>query len=150
MSLLFKPLLWLLTGLVRTFEWLVAPLQQLCTATAQPHQLAIETQLPNALLLPTSTVEELILITREALHNVVKHSGAATVTVRLAQTPTVLTLTIQDRGKGFVLPAKLADLAHSHYGLRGIQERVGQLGGVLTVESMPTAGTTVTVEIFTQ
>ena len=28
MSLLFKPLLWLLTGLVRTFEWLVAPLQQ--------------------------------------------------------------------------------------------------------------------------
>ena len=129
---------------------LVAPLQQLCTATAQPHQLAIETQLPNALLLPTSTVEELILITREALHNVVKHSGAATVTVRLAQTPNALTLTIQDRGKGFVLPAKLADLAHSHYGLRGIQERVGQLGGVLTVESMPTAGTTVTVEIFTQ
>lgn len=129
---------------------LVAPLQQLCSQTAQRHHLALETQLPSTLLLPAATVDELLFIAREALHNIVKHSGAATAVVTLTQTPTTLALTVSDTGKGFTVPAKWDALTDNHYGLRGIQERVTQLGGRLTIASAPDAGTTVKVEIFAE
>lgn len=127
---------------------LVVPLQQLCTETALRHHLAIECQLPAAAWLPQPSVDELLFIAREALHNVVKHSGAATATVTLAQTATALILTISDTGQGFTVPAKWEELAGHHYGLRGLQERVTQLRGTLTIDSTPTIGTTVKIEIL--
>jgi signal transduction histidine kinase len=98
-------------------------------------------------MLPQPIVDELLAIVREALHNVVKHSGVTSATVTLAQTPTALVLTISDGGKGFSSPIPFASGASTHYGLQGMRERVTVLGGALAIESAPGAGTVVSVQI---
>lgn len=88
---------------------------------------------------------ELLRITREALGNVAKHSGAGRVWVVLAAEPTGLELVVQDDGTGFSVPGDLTELAHAgHYGLVGMAERAAGVGGRLRVWSEPT-GTQVVI-----
>jgi signal transduction histidine kinase len=55
-------------------------------------------------------------------------------------------MTIQDDGLGFIAPATLHDLtAHSHFGLAGMRERIGLIGGEWSLKSAPGKGTTVSV-----
>jgi signal transduction histidine kinase len=85
-------------------------------------------------------------VVQEALSNVARHAGASVVRVRLAVAPDLLTLTIQDDGRGFLVPAHLGQLtAEGHFGLTGIQERVDLIGGSLEVTSAPGQGTTLRV-----
>jgi PAS domain S-box-containing protein len=88
--------------------------------------------------------EELYRIAQEALNNVLKHARARNVYVRLHQTPSAITLEVQDDGVGF--DHSLA-LRAGGMGLRGMQERVDQLGAVLAIESQPNRGTTIRVEV---
>jgi signal transduction histidine kinase len=89
---------------------------------------------------------ELLRITREALGNVARHSGANRVWVVLEAEPTGLQLVIQDDGAGFGVPADLADLAKAgHYGLVGMSERAERVGGRLRVWSDPQTGTQVVI-----
>ena len=91
---------------------------------------------------------EIILyrIAQEALHNIERHSGASHATVTLIARPGAVTLRVTDDGRGFRLPAAGADSAQTgHLGLLGMQERARSLGGVLTLESRPGAGTLVEV-----
>jgi signal transduction histidine kinase len=122
-------------------------LQRLCGETATRHGFQIQQQLATNVMLPQPIVDELLAIVREALHNVVKHSGVTSATVTLAQTPTALVLTISDGGKGFSSPIPFASGASTHYGLQGMRERVTVLGGALAIESAPGAGTVVSVQI---
>lgn len=85
-------------------------------------------------------------VVQEALSNVARHAGASAVSVRLSVAPDLLTLTIQDDGRGFLVPAHLGQLtAEGHFGLTGIQERVDLIGGSLEVTSAPGQGTTLRV-----
>jgi signal transduction histidine kinase len=79
-------------------------------------------------------------VAQEALENVVKHAQARRVSVRLAREGGRLTLSISDDGCGF--EAAHAD-SDQHYGLRGMFERAGIMGGKLQVESQPGQGTTI-------
>ncbi|MGW0810499.1 GAF domain-containing protein [Nonomuraea sp. NPDC002799] len=80
-------------------------------------------------------------VAQEALHNALRHSGAARVSVRLACAGGRLALTVRDDGDGF-------DQAESRgLGLVSMRERAESLGGVMTVESARHAGTTVHVEV---
>jgi signal transduction histidine kinase len=57
-----------------------------------------------------------------------------------------LEMTLRDDGKGFIPPSTLDGLTTSgHFGLVGMQERVGLIGGQLAVESAPGQGTTIRV-----
>ncbi|HLK46597.1 MAG TPA: ATP-binding protein [Bryobacteraceae bacterium] len=80
-------------------------------------------------------------IVQEALHNIVQHAGAHNVTVAVRQQPSGLSVTVRDDGKGFD-PRRQRGM-----GLLGIEERVGHLGGTLTVDSKPGQGTTLRVEL---
>jgi signal transduction histidine kinase len=84
-------------------------------------------------------------IVQETLTNVARHAGVAGVTVRAWTTKDMLSVQIEDRGHGFDLEAVLATPRSS--GLVGIQERVTLLGGRLTIESRPGAGTQITAEL---
>lgn len=80
-------------------------------------------------------------IVQEALTNVARYSGAHEVNVRLWTDRGTLHLHIQDQGEGF-------DLGHTEAagrvgGLSGMRERALLLGGSLSVESAPGAGTRV-------
>lgn len=85
-------------------------------------------------------------IVQEALTNVAKHAQAHTASVLLQERANSLVLIIEDDGRGFVVPDVAAGNG-KHFGLMGMQERVALLGGKLTLESAPGAGTTVYVEL---
>jgi signal transduction histidine kinase len=69
--------------------------------------------------LSSSLRHHLLMITKEALHNVVKHAAASTVSLRLRHDAGVLTLEIEDDGKGIGAPE-----GHRHgNGLNNIRKR---------------------------
>ncbi len=84
-------------------------------------------------------------IVQEALTNVARHAGVSEVTVRLWADQDTLGVQIEDQGTGFDPEAALA--ASATTGLAGMRERAVLLGGQLTVESAPGAGTHVTAEL---
>ncbi len=86
----------------------------------------------------------LFRIVQEAMNNVVRHAHARHVDVLLKRSQDRLILLIEDDGVGFD-PAQV-DPAE-HLGLFGIRERVEMLGGQLSVESSPSMGTTLRVEV---
>jgi len=79
----------------------------------------------------------------EALQNVVKHAGPrAVVRIRLVGDPHRLTFSVDDSGIGF-------DPAHvrSGVGLVSLADRVGVMGGHLTIDSHPGMGTRIHGEV---
>jgi signal transduction histidine kinase len=87
-------------------------------------------------------------VAQEALSNVARHAAARQVTLSLAWKTGQLEMTVQDDGKGFTLPGTSDALtADGHYGLVGMQERVGLIGGHLAIEAAPGQGTLIRVVI---
>ena len=85
-------------------------------------------------------------IYQESLNNVLRHSQAQHVTVRLAREDNWLTLEIEDDGKGFEMPGDWLALARAgHLGLVGMKERSEALDGRLEVHSTKGGGTRVRV-----
>jgi two-component system sensor histidine kinase DesK len=78
----------------------------------------------------------LALVLREAVTNVVRHSGAHTCQIRLANTNHRCSLEVGDDGRG--------GLRREGNGIRGMRERVEALGGTLQYNS--NAGTTLTIQ----
>lgn len=83
-------------------------------------------------------------IVQECLTNVHRHSGSAKALIRLRRSNGAILLEIRDEGRG-IAPEKKTLLLGSGpvgVGMRGMRERVLQLGGTLEIESEDT-GTTV-------
>jgi signal transduction histidine kinase len=83
-------------------------------------------------------------IVQEALTNVARHAQASHAMVDLQECGDELILTIADDGRG--LPVDLPE-SRKTYGLLGIRERVGMLGGRLSIDSSPGRGTHLEVAI---
>jgi signal transduction histidine kinase/ligand-binding sensor domain-containing protein len=84
-------------------------------------------------------------IVQESLNNIVKHSGATQASIDVVYHGRELVITIADTGKGFDAKAAKAPMIGSGFGLTGVAERVGMLGGRHSVVSSPGQGTTVTI-----
>jgi PAS domain S-box-containing protein len=84
-------------------------------------------------------------IVQEALTNAARHAGVAGVTVRVWTDADRLNLQIEDQGRGF--DPEVALKAPRSSGLIGMQERITLLGGRMSIESSPGAGTTITAEL---
>ncbi len=97
------------------------------------------------LSIPSSLVQEMLRILREALNNIAHHSHAANVLVRLEKWGEGLRLTIQDDGDGFN-PLEAGQKTGS-YGLAGMHERARRMGGSLSIESAPGGGSTIRLEV---
>ncbi len=74
--------------------------------------------------LPAAVEQALYRVGQEALNNVLRHAHAQRVCVHLRQEQASVTLEVSDDGVGFD-----AAREHAGLGLRGIAERVAQLGG---------------------
>ncbi len=96
--------------------------------------------------LPEVVEETLLRIAQESLTNVVKHSGATQVTIRLTFSTENIALEIKDNGTGLVSD-NLAGRTEGSFGLLGMRERAKRLGGRLEVSSAQGEGTTVRVFI---
>lgn len=89
--------------------------------------------------------ETLFRIAEEAMRNVERHAGATRVMMSL-RTPSAgqgLTLSIADDGIGFDVQAARP----GHYGLAGLREQAQLIGAVLTIDSSPQQGTTISVAL---
>jgi signal transduction histidine kinase len=87
--------------------------------------------------------DTLLMIAREALHNVVRHSDAHRVDVVLEHGGGQLTLLIKDDGLGFE-PSRPRP---GHFGLQSMRERATAVGGTLALHSAVGAGTQLRVSI---
>jgi PAS domain S-box-containing protein len=83
-------------------------------------------------------------IVQESLTNCARHSGVDRVNVSVWAATETLNIRIDDRGCGFV-PTEV--LGSRGSGIFGMRERVRLLGGLFTVESVKTAGATITAQL---
>ena len=95
------------------------------------------------------TQMEIFRIVQEALTNARKHSKASHVQVKFEAEDGRVSIVIQDDGHGFA-PENLEMAYGQHFGLQFMQERAGQLGGLLQVQSTLGKGTQVMLEVPTK
>jgi signal transduction histidine kinase len=95
--------------------------------------------------LPAAQEEALLRVAQEALHNALRHSGAAQVEVTLDKRGPGAVLSVADDGTGF--EPKAIRSAGRHLGLVSMRDRASGVGGTLTVESAPGKGTRIEMEV---
>ena len=105
----------------------------------------LELRLPDTIAeQPAEVTGHLLAIVAESLSNIARHSQAsrASVTLSKLEGGRMLQLTIEDNGIGFD-PTGVVKLGHQ--GLANTRERAAAIGGVVSIDSSPGAGTRVVV-----
>jgi signal transduction histidine kinase len=125
-------------------QGLVAALQWLATRFERRTGIECAVRLPaDAPVLPAGVPLIAYRTAQEALTNVSKHAQATRVTIDLALAGGVLSLEIADNGCGL----SADDLAKARsFGIRGLHERAGTVGGWVELSSSP-AGTTMFLSV---
>jgi PAS domain S-box-containing protein len=90
--------------------------------------------------LPSIAQENLLHIGQEALTNTLKYAQATRFETRLSFNAREVRLDLRDNGVGFKV-----NNGHSGFGLTGMQERVHQMNGTLTIASASGKGTKIVV-----
>jgi signal transduction histidine kinase/ligand-binding sensor domain-containing protein len=104
------------------------------------YRLDVPAQLPKTAISP-ETRHNVFLAAKEAVTNIVKHSGATEAAIRLSVEAEQFTLEIQDNGRG---PAGLKEkAAESRNGLRNMRKRMEDVGGRFSIGPAPQGGTLV-------
>jgi len=124
---------------------LCAAIKSLCDETSDHRNLKIKFHQKG---FPSSLPPEIALcmfrIAQEAVHNIVKHSGAQEAKLVLTRTSEVLHMKVLDSGCGFdIETAKLK----KRLGLLSIKERLRLVGGDFSIRSRPSEGTQIDVLI---
>ena len=116
-------------------------MRTLVSNMAERSALPFELDVPDDSLQLSPAVEQAVYrITQEALTNVERHAGAASIRVGITEKKHEITLTIMDDGRGFT-PTRID--GDEHFGLQGMRERAEMVGGSLHVESNLGVGTSV-------
>jgi signal transduction histidine kinase len=98
--------------------------------------------------LPPEVETTVFRVLQEALTNVERHAHAERVLVQVSRHDGVLAVEVEDDGQGFdPHQARPTATSLAGIGLLGMRERVELMGGTLTVESAPGAGTRVLISI---
>jgi PAS domain S-box-containing protein len=112
-------------------------------------KIQVHLELPHDLArLPREYELSLFRIVQECLTNIHRHSGSSTALVRLSRMPDEIILEVSDQGRGIDPETQERFFAGrtSGVGLRGMRERVRQIGGALQIQS--TAGGTTVLAIL--
>ena len=131
MSYLFHPPLLDELGLESALKWYV-------DGFAERSKIAAKLELPmDGERLPQDHELCLFRITQECLTNIHRHSGSSTALVKLVRSLGEIKLEVSDDGRGLdrETQSKIASGETVGVGLRGMRERVRQLGGSLDIRS---------------
>ncbi len=115
-----------------------------CRDVAEARQISIHVEIAEVPALEADVALCLYRITQEALHNIVKHSGATRVVVTLALGEGEVSLSVVDNGMGFD-PATVRE--KDTLGLVSMRERARHVQGQFWVTSKPDDGTRVEVRV---
>jgi signal transduction histidine kinase len=86
--------------------------------------------------------KNILLVAKEAMHNIAKYSNATQASVRLTLQDENLILEVTDNGKGFSLQNR-----RSGHGLHNMESRIRELNGEFEIVSNPGQGTRITCRI---
>ena len=129
-------------GLVSAIRWYA-------DGFAQRSKIQVELDLPDDFgRLSRETETAIFRVVQESLTNVHRHSGSLTAKIRLRQRDGQVLVEVEDAGKG-ISPEKrdeMTSIGTPGVGLRGMRERLRQLGGALELKSSG-SGTVVAVRL---
>ncbi len=125
---------------------LVAALRRV--AERQPLDVSVHTA-GDVRPLPVPVETALLRVAQSALANVVQHSGAVRARLTLTYERDTVTLDVVDDGRGFdpELAAGAAGASGRGFGLPSVRSRARELGGTVTLETSPGAGTALAVTL---
>ncbi|MFJ7963896.1 GAF domain-containing sensor histidine kinase [Streptomyces sp. NPDC096324] len=126
-------------------DGLVATLRTQIQVLDRAHSARVTFSSHGVRALPASQEEAVLRVSQEALHNALRHSGAAHVDVTLDRRGPGAVLHVRDDGGGFD-PTAIRS-AGRHLGLVSMRDRASGVGGTLTVESAPGKGTVIEMEV---
>ncbi|MFF2366905.1 GAF domain-containing sensor histidine kinase [Streptomyces sp. NPDC058122] len=126
-------------------DGLVATLRTQIQVLDRAHSARVTFSSHGVRALPASQEEAVLRVSQEALHNALRHSGAAQVDVTLDRRGPGAVLHVRDDGGGFD-PTAIRS-AGRHLGLVSMRDRASGVGGTLTVESAPGKGTVIEMEV---
>jgi PAS domain S-box-containing protein len=122
----------------------VAGMKSWCKEFAQRQRIDVDFQGDVASIVAAEIGLTLFRVLQEALHNVIKHSGAKRAEVRLREDSGEIHLTVCDLGRGFDIDA---GSPRKGLGLTSMQERVRLVNGTISIDSKPMGGTTIHVRV---
>ena len=131
MSYLLHPPLLDEMGLVAALRWYV-------DGFAERSKIAVKLECAENLGRLSGEIETAIFrLVQECLTNIHRHSGSSTAAIRIAQQDGHLHVEVSDRGKGIVSGKReqMESGGTPGVGIRGMRERVRQLGGNLEISS---------------
>jgi len=124
---------------------LSAAIRSLCEEISEHKDLKIKFQEKGfPATLPPDITLCIFRIAQEALHNIVKHSGASEAKLVLTKTAEAIRLRVLDRGAGFNIEAAKMK---KRLGLLSMKERLRLVGGEISIRSRPSEGTQIDVLI---
>ncbi len=146
------------TGEIRTVSHLLHPplldevglesaLRWYVEGFAERSKVSVNLELPQDLeRLPQECELTLFRVVQECLTNIHRHSGSSTATVRISRNDTEAKLEVKDDGGGMSQKRQMEIYSgeSSGVGLRGMRERMRQIGGTLGIQSSA-IGTSITV-----
>lgn len=128
---------------------LVTALDMLARETAQNNHLVVDfLRAGEERRLPREEELSLYRIAQEALSNVVKHSKATHVDLKIRFEISEIIMEVSDNGNGFMVPKSPTEFApNGHFGLMGLHERADLIGARLEIESYLGNGTRLKVRL---
>ena len=114
---------------------------QICAQAKLKCRLTVP-DLPRDVPLGSKLRHELIMSVKEAIHNVIRHSGAGELQIHILFANGMLTITVSDNGNGFDPAAQ-----SSGNGLSNMRHRMESCGGTCSIRSRPGEGTQVRLEL---
>jgi signal transduction histidine kinase len=133
-------IIWALNPKNDNLEGLVSYIRSFASEYLEPTPIECIFDFPEEMPEMALSVEvrrNVYLVVREALHNVVKHSGATRVNLRLAVEDLRFTISIKDNGNGF----ELAKLEFPGNGLMNMKKRMIDIEGEIMIRSEVGSGT---------
>ncbi|WP_206240394.1 sensor histidine kinase [Novosphingobium terrae] len=93
------------------------------------------------------TMDEVVKICAEAIHNAFRHSGADNIQVSIHYERDALRILIDDDGKGIAPEILAAGRREGHFGLIGMRERASKINAAITFGSRVPNGTSVELAV---
>lgn len=125
---------------------LEAAITNLANDFRQGTGIATTTDMDVQMPISSQTNKILYRVAQEALTNISKHAQATQVKIQIKTTPDIIRLIIVDNGRGFDPNSQII----SGFGIKGMQERVTAVGGILHLQTEPGSGCRIIVQLSLQ
>jgi ligand-binding sensor domain-containing protein/signal transduction histidine kinase len=132
-------IIWAINPRNDTLRYLIDYISQFVVEFLHTASIRCRVELPDQI--PDQTVSpearhNLLLVVKETLNNIARHSRASEARLRVTADETQLSITIEDNGQGFDSSTHRS----SADGLRNMRQRMEEIGGQCRIESKPEAG----------